>query len=236
MVVPQRTLDLASASDSLSDLVFRTLSTAICDGTLESGETLRLSDLRAWLGVSRTPIREALARLVTLGLVSTQPGRYTKVVRPDRTVHTDTIELLGYQGGMLLRMTVGELSDVVLAAVVTLLDETGVAAEDGDPTAWRSALRRFLDYMWAVANRPVAQQAMGDLALVIDANLRHAAIVPSDRRVRSEAYARLRDAIEQRDPEYAEYAFRVLYPPRVERDGDVHAESPTDRSTEQESR
>lgn len=219
MVVPQRALELESDPDSLSDLAFRTLSTAICDGTLECGETLRVDELRAWLGISRTPIREALARLSTLGLVATQPGRYTRVVRPDVEVHAETLEFLGYQGALLIRMTAWRLSQAELDIALTLLEQTEAAADLADPVAWRSSLRRFLEHLWAVANSSVARQVMGDFTLVIDANLRHAEIVPADHVARREAFARLREALAQRDADYAEYAFRVLYPPRCDADG-----------------
>lgn len=52
---------------------------AIVDGTLVPGERLNDADLAQWLGVSRTPVREALARLEHAGLVQTKPGRYTIV-------------------------------------------------------------------------------------------------------------------------------------------------------------
>jgi DNA-binding GntR family transcriptional regulator len=52
---------------------------AIVDGTLAPGERLNDADLADWLGVSRTPVREALARLEQTGLVQTKPGRYTIV-------------------------------------------------------------------------------------------------------------------------------------------------------------
>jgi DNA-binding GntR family transcriptional regulator len=52
---------------------------AIVDGTLVPGERLNDVELAEWLGVSRTPVREALARLEQAGLVQTKPGRYTRV-------------------------------------------------------------------------------------------------------------------------------------------------------------
>jgi DNA-binding GntR family transcriptional regulator len=52
---------------------------AIVDGTLAPGERLNDLDLADWLGISRTPVREALARLEQAGLVQTKPGRYTIV-------------------------------------------------------------------------------------------------------------------------------------------------------------
>ena len=46
----------------LRDEAYARLRDAILDGTLEAGEQLRDAELSSWLGISRTPIREALAR------------------------------------------------------------------------------------------------------------------------------------------------------------------------------
>ena len=57
---------------SLRDYAYDALRSAIVDGTLAPGEKLRDAELESWLGVSRTPIREAIARLETAGLVRTE--------------------------------------------------------------------------------------------------------------------------------------------------------------------
>jgi DNA-binding GntR family transcriptional regulator len=63
----------------LRDQAYAALRDAIVDGTLVPGERINDVDLGRWLGLSRTPIREALARLERAGLVQTKPGRYTIV-------------------------------------------------------------------------------------------------------------------------------------------------------------
>ncbi|MER7311950.1 MULTISPECIES: GntR family transcriptional regulator [Streptomyces] len=63
----------------LRESAYRAIRDAIVDGTLVPGERLNDGDLVAWLGVSRTPVREALTRLEQTGLVQTKPGRYTIV-------------------------------------------------------------------------------------------------------------------------------------------------------------
>ncbi|MEV4103989.1 GntR family transcriptional regulator [Nonomuraea sp. NPDC049649] len=63
----------------LREDAYRAIRDAIVDGTLAPGERLNDADLVEWLGVSRTPVREALARLEQAGLVKTKPGRYTIV-------------------------------------------------------------------------------------------------------------------------------------------------------------
>ena len=63
----------------LRDDVYESLRDAIVDGTFAPGERLKDPQLEEWLGVSRTPIREALLRLERAGLVVTQPGKATTV-------------------------------------------------------------------------------------------------------------------------------------------------------------
>jgi DNA-binding GntR family transcriptional regulator len=77
MPVPQ-SRGLVSRS-LLRDDAYRAIRDAIVDGTFAPGERLSDGDLVQWLGVSRTPVREALARLEQAGLVRTRPGRYTMV-------------------------------------------------------------------------------------------------------------------------------------------------------------
>lgn len=67
----------------LRDTVHDRLRDAIVDGTLAPGEVVRDTELAAWLGVSRTPVREALLRLGDTGLVRAAPGRSTVVAEID---------------------------------------------------------------------------------------------------------------------------------------------------------
>ncbi|MDW5593858.1 GntR family transcriptional regulator [Conexibacter stalactiti] len=67
----------------LRDTAYDTLCDAIVNGTLAPGETLHDGELCAWLGLSRTPVRGALARLEDEGLVQTAPQRFTRVTPLD---------------------------------------------------------------------------------------------------------------------------------------------------------
>lgn len=77
--MPVPTTPAAPPRALLRERVFESLRTAIVDGTLEPGERLLDTELCAWLDVSRTPLREALARLEQIGLVQVKPGSSTIV-------------------------------------------------------------------------------------------------------------------------------------------------------------
>ena len=63
---------------------------AIRDGTLPPGLRLTETDLASRFGVSRTPVRQAIARLESEGLLTHEPRRGLAVTRPD---HAQVIEL-----------------------------------------------------------------------------------------------------------------------------------------------
>jgi DNA-binding GntR family transcriptional regulator len=63
----------------LRDTAYVALCDAIVSGTLAPGEMLHDHELCSWLGLSRTPVRGALARLEEEGLVETAPQRFTRV-------------------------------------------------------------------------------------------------------------------------------------------------------------
>jgi DNA-binding GntR family transcriptional regulator len=57
---------------------------AIVSGDLKPGQVVRDGDLAAQVGLSRTPVREALARLADEGLVESKPNAYTRVTPLNR--------------------------------------------------------------------------------------------------------------------------------------------------------
>ena len=87
----------------LRDLTFETIRDAIVDGTLTPGERLFEDDLAAWLGVSKTPVKEALARLSAQGLVQIEANRSTRVATADDLDLLDTLELIGVLHGEAVR-------------------------------------------------------------------------------------------------------------------------------------
>ena len=65
---------------SLEESVFLTLEEEILSGALKRGEGLTETALSTRLGVSRTPLRAALARLAEEGLVEISPNKGAVVV------------------------------------------------------------------------------------------------------------------------------------------------------------
>src|SRR5260221_10660454 len=77
--MPLPLTDSISIRENARDAVYARLREWILRGPLEPGEIIRDADIAQALGVSRTPVREALLRLEGDGLVETAPARWTRV-------------------------------------------------------------------------------------------------------------------------------------------------------------
>ena len=110
----------------LRDDVFLRLRDAIVDGTFSPGEQLKDGELAEWLGVSRTPIREALLRLGTSGLVVAIPGRSTTVTAIDAKVVRDARDVIASMHALAVSQMAGRL-------------------DENDLERMRGASRRFAD-------------------------------------------------------------------------------------------
>jgi DNA-binding GntR family transcriptional regulator len=86
-------LDRRRSGTRTSDLVYAELAAAIQDLRLPPGQGLSETELAARLGVSRTPVREAISRLVESGLVSVVPQVGTRVclIRLDEVMQAQFI-------------------------------------------------------------------------------------------------------------------------------------------------
>ena len=85
----------AIARAPLSDEVYRQVLQRIHSGDLAPGSRVRDTDLAATLGVSRTPVREALHRLTRDGALESTVGRGFRVRRLDPAEFRETGTILG---------------------------------------------------------------------------------------------------------------------------------------------
>lgn len=101
----------------LRDNVFASIRDAIVDGTFAPGERLRDADLEVWLGVSRTPIREALLRLERAGLVMAVPGKATIVAPYDVASTVSTQQVVAAMHELAARLAVPEVTEGDIAGM-----------------------------------------------------------------------------------------------------------------------
>jgi DNA-binding GntR family transcriptional regulator len=115
---------------SLADAAYAELRSAILAGKLAPGTTIVETDVASLLGVSRTPVREALRRLELEGYLERQPGgRLSVHSYTDREIK-DLFLVRGLLEGYAARLAATRISDAELDELERLLDRDIQAVRD----------------------------------------------------------------------------------------------------------
>jgi DNA-binding GntR family transcriptional regulator len=148
-------LDSPVERPRFSDIAYRRLRDAIITGELAPGEKLRDGDLATRLGLSRTPVREALSRLTDAGLVEAKPGVHTRVTTLNRHDVETTLSVLQVLDELAVRTAVPLMTkdDLDQMRAANQEFERGVQALDVD--AALTADDHFHGVVFAAARNPV---------------------------------------------------------------------------------
>lgn len=136
-----------------SERAYRTLMRAISRGELKSGARLREVDVAERTGLSRTPVRAALARLEEQGLVVTDGARGLIVAELDQGAVCELYAMREVLEGTAAKLAARHASDVEIAILreiierdATLTDAHALAENNRlfHATLYRSSHNRYL--------------------------------------------------------------------------------------------
>jgi DNA-binding GntR family transcriptional regulator len=127
----------------LRDTAYDKLCEAIVDGTLAPGEPLNDTELCAWLGLSRTPVREALSRLRDEGLVDMAAQRFTRVATMDIRDVREVVPLIAAVHALATELAVPRLRPEDLQELRSQNEAFFVALRKHDGRAAYAADERF---------------------------------------------------------------------------------------------
>lgn len=116
----------------LRDVVFNTLRQAILRGEMEPGERLMEIQLAQKLGVSRTPIREAIRKLELEGLVIMIPRKGAEVAHITEKDMRDVLEVRATLEELVVALACKNVTDEKLAELkaANKLFETSIVSKD----------------------------------------------------------------------------------------------------------
>ena len=144
----------------LVDDAAQTLREAILSGRFPAGSRLRQVDLAGQLGISRTPIREALVRLGHEGLIELLPSGGVRVAVTDLKEAVDLYDLREVLDGLAARLAATRAPAPTLARLDRELGRMKDCVVRGDANHWFPAHVAFHEeILRAAGNRPLLRQA-----------------------------------------------------------------------------
>ncbi|MGH7715870.1 MAG: GntR family transcriptional regulator [Vulcanimicrobiaceae bacterium] len=168
-------------------------------------EEIRLDERRLSqeLGVSRTPIREALTMLQREGFVRTVPRRGIIVVRKSKQEIVRMIQVWAALESLAARLATQHASDQDIRALRHMFDEFNASSPEGHLDEYSDANIRFHQAIIQLSGNSVLVEMSRDLFIHMRA-IRQATIGQEDRAKRSIVdHLNIIEALEQRDTERA---------------------------------
>jgi DNA-binding GntR family transcriptional regulator len=197
----------SSKAGPRGEFVYKALLEAIRAGELRPGDRIREEDVANSLGVSRTPVREALQLLQARRLVETAPGRGIVVVRLNRQQVIELYAMREVLEGAAARFAAQHASSGEIAMMLHLLDEFGAAKGNAEKLArLNQALHRTI---YEAARNRYMQEALNTLEDALSL-LRSTTFTIPDRHASADREHRaIVAAIGSHDSEGAEAASRL---------------------------
>lgn len=118
---------------TLREGAFHALRRAILAGELAPGARLLETELAARLGVSRNPIREALARLESEGLVRSIPNQGARVIRPQPAQVQDALLVRAQLELLAVRLAMRQPGPARFAPLVPVVAQMRALADAAAP-------------------------------------------------------------------------------------------------------
>ena len=147
----------------LRDVVFNTLRQAILRGELKPGERLMEIQLANKLGVSRTPIREAIRKLELEGLVLMIPRKGAEVAEITEKSLRDVLEVRRALEELAVELVCEKITDEQIQDLKDAAEEFKESLKDGDITRIAEAAVKFHDVIYMATDNQKLIQLLNNL-------------------------------------------------------------------------
>ncbi|MDX1888996.1 GntR family transcriptional regulator [Mycolicibacterium sp. 050158] len=198
----------------LSDDVARYVRRRIFDGTFRSGEYLRLEQLAADLGISVTPVREALLTLRAEGLLNQLPRRGFVVLEVTARDVADVANVQAFVGGELAARAAANITDDQLARLQAIQAELERAYGSSDVDSMVRLNHEFHRLVNVVADSPKLTQFMSGITRYAPESV--FPTLPGWSQQSTEDHRRVIDALKRRDSSRARTAMAEHFTVGVE--------------------
>lgn len=148
---------------TLNDQAYEAIKEGLISGTFTPGQPLVIRSLAEKYGISTTPVREALQRLVAERLLIVLPTRSIVVPSPSAEEFTELLRIRSALEGLAGQLATENFSKSHVARLNSMLAEIDIAIEERDTRAYLSLNQKFHFYIYERANSPHLLQLIQDL-------------------------------------------------------------------------
>jgi DNA-binding GntR family transcriptional regulator len=192
----------------LKDVVYERLRTEIIESKLRPGDPLREAELSKRLGVSKTPIREALVRLQRDRLVELVPYKGAVVSGYTRSDLAHIYQLRELLEGACARDAARSATPDDLSLLATIVRETNAALAAGDEVRMAELFYAFDEVVYRQTQNPYIVDLIANLGVHLYRIGQLTLAIPGRFKTSAEQHEQIYEAILRRDAVEAEARMR----------------------------
>jgi len=192
----------------ITDVVFNRLRDAILSGELKSGSQLSVPELARQLGVSRSPVREAVLQLVAHGLGQSEPRKGVIVSQLDEEALLGNHEIREVLEALSARRAATRVTSNQLSELDRLMKVQGKAFQTGDAELYVNTDQKFHESIAEISGHPGLAQFLHILTNQMRLNVSVAMSRIAHIDGGYHEHLAVLDAIRQKNPVKAEGAMR----------------------------
>jgi len=192
---------------SRSEHVYRRLRDAIQQGEFKSGHRVMEIEVADWLHVSRTPVRDAIRRLESEGMLEHEPRNGLVVARLDRQAVMELYVMRETLEGTAARLCARHASDMEIQDLVDLVERERQLRGDFEGLARHN--RRFHDAIHRGAHNRYLEKSMATVNYSMGLLGAPLMLLPHRAQTAAAEHAQIVETIQRRDPAAAEEAARA---------------------------
>ncbi len=204
------TLTASRAVGTQADIAYAVLRDEILEGLIGPGERLVEIPLAERLGMSRTPVREAVGRLVSDGLARRLSGGGVVAATETMDEMLDTLRIFEVLEGLAARLAVDRASPRQIQRLRVLVGEMRTAIQAGDNAAILAASTAVSPQLWECADSPRLAAMVQTVAYSPQRQQHSTLWRPGRAEEVASQFDALIDAIEARDADLAEARARAM--------------------------
>jgi DNA-binding GntR family transcriptional regulator len=197
----------AGSGGSLADKAYKSLHAAIQSNELKPGTRLRELELTEWFGISRTPIREALQRLQSEGLIVNDPELGLIVAKLDIRMLSELYEVREVLEGTAAAFAARHASEGEITVLRELVRQGYEDCKDPDQLAANN--RAFHEALYRSAHNRYLQKTLSAFRESMSLHVSATLSVAGRSKESLDQHNMIVSEIENRNPAGAEEAARA---------------------------
>ncbi|MBU2646087.1 MAG: GntR family transcriptional regulator [bacterium] len=196
-------------SVNLRDQIYEIIRDMILRRDINPGEKIVEDDLSKQIGVSRTPLREALCRLDNEGIVKIIPRRGAFVSELSQTTIIEVLQIREVLEGLVTRLAAENMTKKVLGQLRASLDNIRDTPDAPEHLIkFTHADEKFHDILLAASRNTMLQNFMSNINTHLRFIRIRTVVIPNRAKKTVNEHYTILDAIEQKDVARAEELMR----------------------------